>query len=139
MNARIRLSHAAILALAAVFGLVCASVQSAQAGERKQSANSSSEVASLRQAYALLESADHDYQGHRARAMHSIEAACKILGSEVRGDGKADEQQGESDSQLKQAKSLLESVQGAGAGKNERALHHIKHAIEELDVALSVK
>jgi hypothetical protein len=138
MNPRFGLQPAAAMAL--MLALVCATVQPAcAAGEKKPASNASSEVASLRHAYSLLEAADHDYQGHRARAMQSIEAACKTLGSEVRGDGQADEQQGESDSQLKQAKSLLESVLGAGAGKSVRALHHIQRAIEELNVALSIK
>jgi len=36
-------------------------------------------VASLRQSYATLAVADHDYKGHRVKAMKAIEAACKLL------------------------------------------------------------
>jgi hypothetical protein len=98
----------------------------------------SAEVPSLRQAYALLSSADHDYQGHRARAMKLIEAACRALGSTVKGDGQGDEPQSQSDGQVQQALALLQSVKGAVSG-NPRASHHVERAIKELDTALSIK
>jgi hypothetical protein len=37
-------------------------------------------VQELKSAKALLEKADHDYQGHRARAVHEIHEALKALG-----------------------------------------------------------
>jgi hypothetical protein len=54
----------------------------------------------LVQAYTTLGQADHDYKGHRVAAMKQIEAAAKLLGVNVRGDGKGHEKQGVSDAQL---------------------------------------
>ena len=48
----------------------------ASAGATTPSASANA-VGLLDQAYGLLRSADHDYKGHRARAMHQIEAAAK--------------------------------------------------------------
>jgi len=59
--------------------------------------------------------ADHDYDGHRAMAMGAIDVACRLMGSDVRSEGVGHEQQGESDTQLKQAKALLETVRGSAA------------------------
>ena len=42
----------------------------------------------LVQAYATLEQADHDYKGHRVAAMKQIAAAARLVGVQVRGDGK---------------------------------------------------
>jgi hypothetical protein len=62
------------------------------------------------------------------------------MGSDVRGEGVGHEQQGESDTQLKQAKALLETVRGSAAvAKNERAQRHVDRAIDELKVALGIK
>jgi len=44
------------------------------------SANSPATTSFLSQAYVALSGADHDYQGHRIRAMRQIEAAAKELG-----------------------------------------------------------
>jgi len=91
----------------------------------------------LTRAYAALAQADHDYQGHRARAMHQIEMAAKVLGVNVQGtQGNGEEQQGESDGQLHSAQGLL---QQAVAGLEGRAKFHIERAIEQIGVALSVK
>ncbi len=43
------------------------------------------EVETLRQAYITLSVADRDYKGHRVRAMKAIEAACKLLGTDIFG------------------------------------------------------
>jgi hypothetical protein len=94
------------------------------------------EAGLLDQAYGLLARADHDYKGHRARAMHKIEEAAKALGSKLGGHGKGDEQQGTSDTQMKSAQSLLEQAVGGLTGKPH---HHIEEAIKQLNIALSVK
>jgi hypothetical protein len=90
----------------------------------------------LRQAYSALEQADHDYKGHRADAMKQIEAAGKLLGIKLRGDGKGHEKQGVSDEQLRTAKSLLEEARSGLTGK---PLKHVNHALKQLNVALSIK
>ena len=90
----------------------------------------------LRQAYATLEMADHDYKGHRVDAMKQIEAAGHALGISVRGDGRGHEKQGVSDEQLRAAESLLEQARPSLKG---RALHHVNHALKQIHIALSIK
>lgn len=104
----------------------------------KHQNSSPDEAQLLQQAYDALRVADHDYQGHRIKAMHHIEEASKALGSPIRGDGKGDEPQGESDSQLKKAQGLLQQI------TSERATHgnaglHLKGALTELATALALK
>lgn len=99
-------------------------------------AGGANEVGLLDQAYGLLRTADHDYHGHRARAMHQIEDAVKELGSHVTGSGKGDEKQAESDTQLRNAQSLLQQAVGGLAGKPHR---HIEDAIKQLGIALTIK
>jgi hypothetical protein len=90
----------------------------------------------LIQAYTTLEKADHDYKGHRADAMREIEAAGKLLGIRVRGDGKGHEKQGVSDEQLRVAQGLLEQARGGLQGK---ALAHVNKAIQQISIALKIK
>jgi hypothetical protein len=90
----------------------------------------------LRDAYDLLYVADHDYKGHRARAMHQIEDAFRMYGAKLRGQGKGKEVQRASDAQLREAQSKLEQSLGGLAGKP--ALH-IQNAIKQLNIALRVK
>ena len=93
-------------------------------------------IPTLDQAYGLLRTADHDYKGHRARAMHNIEAAVRELGARVSGDGRGKEKQGASDTQVRDAQSLLAQVVGQVAGK---AHTHVEDAIKQLGIALSVR
>jgi hypothetical protein len=90
----------------------------------------------LRQAYGLLATADHDYNGNRAKAMKSIEAAAKQFGISLKGDGKVREPQATSDAQLHSAQALL--VQ-ASAGLTGSGLKHIQQAIQHLKVALAIR
>ncbi len=90
----------------------------------------------LRQAYAALEVADHDYKGHRVAAMKQIEEAGKVLGVTIRGEGKGHEKQSVSDNQLRQAQGLLEQAKPALSGQ---ALHHVEAAIKQISTALSIK
>jgi hypothetical protein len=94
------------------------------------------EIGMLDEAYGLLRRADHDYKGHRARAMRKIEEAAKALGGTVGGRGKGHEAQGSSDAQLRSAQSLL---QQAASGLTSAPRHHIEEAIKQLNIALSVK
>jgi len=131
--------RACIAAAAVVLVFNCGTSHAAKAAHKPGASKSgSAEVQSLRQAYSLLETADHDYKGHRARAMRLIEAACKSLGSSAKGDGQGDEPQSQSDSQLQQALSLLQGVQGNVSGSNARAAKHVEQAIKELKTALSI-
>jgi hypothetical protein len=90
----------------------------------------------LVQAYTTLEQADHDYKGHRRAAMKQIEAAAKLLGVKVRGDGKGHEKQGVSDAQLRAAQGLLQQAQSGLSGK---PLQHVNKALEQLSIALGIK
>jgi hypothetical protein len=90
----------------------------------------------LRQAYATLERADHDYKGHRIAAMRQIEAAGKVLGENLRGDGKARERQPVSDEQLRAAQAQLQEASSQLTGKAQK---HVNQAIKQLSIALKIK
>jgi hypothetical protein len=99
-------------------------------------ADDSAEANLLRQAYSLLASADHDYDGRRAKAMKEVSSAAKSLGVKLRGDGKVREDQATSDEQLRAAKASLEQVVTVVGGVG---LNHIQSAIEHLNVALNIR
>ena len=99
--------------------------------------NDGAEAGLLRQAYGMLSVADHDYQGHRARAMKQIEVAAQHLGVILRGDGRGHEPQATSDGQLRSAQAML--VQASGGLKEGQGLAHLKLAIAQLNVALAVR
>lgn len=90
----------------------------------------------LRQAYAALEAADHDYKGHRVMAMKAVEAAGKELGAHIGGGGKGREQQVVSDDQLRTALGLLQQASGELSGK---PLKHVERAIKQISIALAIK
>ena len=90
----------------------------------------------LVQAYTALEQADHDYKGHRIAAMKQIEAAARLLGVNVWGEGRGHEQQGISDAQLRTAQGLLQQAQSGLSGK---PLRHVNKALQQLSIALSIK
>ena len=108
------------------------------------------DVQTLAQAYKTLESADHDYQGHRVKAMEAIKKAARLIGQRFgtvagtgagTGVGKVKEQQTLSDSQLRRAvqQSLQQVRTTVGGRKQQLAVSHINEAIRRLDVALSIK
>jgi hypothetical protein len=107
-------------------------------GSNSSSTSSNPEITTLQQAYGLLESADHDYHGHRAHAMDAVKQACMVLGADPKGDGKGGEQQGESDTQLRQADQLLIKVKSyAAAQKQTQVVLHVDKAISEISLALA--
>ncbi|HXY35087.1 MAG TPA: hypothetical protein VEI07_12730 [Planctomycetaceae bacterium] len=99
------------------------------------------DVQAVTQAYRLLEQADHDYQGHRVKAMEHLRKAGRVLGVALKGDGKAKEQQGTSDSQLKQAQTMLQKMtaNGVNGSRHVRAMQHVQRAQSEIQTALSIK
>jgi len=129
------------LVMAALLGGVLAFLSlPAAAAESKKSEAVKTEDTLLREAYGILEKADHDYQGHRHAAMHEIEEAAKHLGLSLHGDGKAHERQPTSDAQIREARNMLEKAHTALAGhKNKKVPKHIEAAVKELDTALAVK
>lgn len=98
------------------------------------------EVAALQGAYYTLSRADHDYKGHRVKAMHEIQAACKLLGADPTGDATGKEAQRTSDAQLQTAQRILMSVRTTAVSANQAQLvQHIDNAINQINVALSIK
>jgi hypothetical protein len=99
-----------------------------------------SELGLLRRTYHTLKIADHDYKGHRVKAMRSIEAACDQLGTDIRGDGKGDETQPVSDEQLRAAVKDLQKAHVMATQQNQpKVLAQVDKAIDELGRALGVK
>jgi hypothetical protein len=101
--------------------------------------NGPTEMQLLRASYVTLAVADHDYKGHRVHAMHDIEAACDILGTDIRGDGKGKEKQNVSDDQLRAAQRMLQDAyQLASIANQSQVVPHIDTAIKQLSMALNV-
>jgi hypothetical protein len=97
------------------------------------------EAGMLRNAYFILATGDHDYKGHRAKAMHQIEVAGKFLGMDLRGEAKDRQPQALSDAKLREAEGLLQNVLGAAEVKSQaRISKHITEAINQINIALSV-
>jgi hypothetical protein len=113
------------------------------AGSKQQPSSAfanSAEAGMLQQAYVILSTGDHDYKGHRVRAMHQIEAAAKLLGMNLSGDGKDKQPQPLSDAKLREAQGLLQNVLGAAEVKNQkRVVKHINEAIDQINIALSIR
>jgi hypothetical protein len=100
----------------------------------------SAEAGMLQNAYLILATGNHDYQGHRVKAMHQIEAAAKLLGMNFSGDAKDKQPQPLSDAKLREAQGLLQNVLGAAEVKNEkRVTKHINNAINQINIALSIR
>ena len=97
------------------------------------------EAGMLRQAYNILATGDHDYKGHRVRAMHQIEAAGDLLGMNLRGDTKDKQPQALSDAKLREAQGLLQKVLNSAEVKSQKHISkHIVAAIDQLSTALSI-
>jgi hypothetical protein len=90
----------------------------------------------LRHAYWLLEQADSDYHGHRAKAMAEIKKAGEIIGLDLHGEGYGGEHQKWSDARLREARQLLIDIVDKS---HQREHEHIWKAIKELDRALEVR
>ncbi len=90
----------------------------------------------LSQAYTSLASADHDYKGHRIRAMKQVKQAAAALGVALAGDGRNREVQAASDTQLRTAQGLLEQARASLTGK---PLKHVNLALRQISIALSIR
>ena len=99
-----------------------------------------SEAKALTSAYLILATGDHDYKGHRVKAMHQIEAAGKLLGMDLSGDAKGHKPQALSDDKLREARGMLETVLNAAEVKSQpRISKHITEAINQINVALTIR
>ena len=102
--------------------------------------NDSREAAQLQRAYRILASGDHDYKGHRAKAMDEIKKAADLLGTDLRGDDKDKTKQALSDDRMREARGLLEKVRDSSdVKKQKRVDRHIEAAIKQIDEALKVR
>ncbi len=91
-------------------------------------------------AFRLLKTADHDYAGHRAKAMRQIETAGAELGLVLRGDLIVGERQWKSDAQLSEARRLLAHARDQlEARDRDRVAARLQIAIEEINQALAVR
>jgi len=100
----------------------------------------SAEAGMLHRAYRILATGDHDYNGHRVKAMHQIESAAKLLGLDLSGDLKDRQPQALSDAKLREAQGLLQNVLGAAEVKDQkRVTKHITEAIDQINIALSIR
>ncbi len=91
-------------------------------------------------AYVLLQHANHDYNGHRAKALEHVEEAAKALNLKLQGDANDRERQWKSDQMLTEARSLLSQARdNFEAHDRERAVKHVDRAIEQIDAAIGKK
>lgn len=99
----------------------------------------SAEAGMLHRAYHILATGDHDYHGHRVRAMHQVEAAARLLGLDLSGDLKDRENQVLSDDKLREAAQLLSNVLASAEVKNQkRVTKHLTEATNQINIAMSV-
>src|SRR5947209_8407182 len=125
--------------LAVLLGSLAWAQSSVPAAPTPLSGEVANEIAHLRQAYAYLESGDHDYKGHRAKALHAVGAACKALGLPTKGDGKNKEAQRYSDNLLVAARNQLALIEPqAKSLQQDKVLEHIHTAMHEIDLAIEV-
>jgi hypothetical protein len=94
----------------------------------------------LRKAYVALSKADHDYDGHRLRAMGQTSDAARILGETLAGDGHDRETQMTSDDEMRAANGFLESARSLAAShKRPRVVEHINAAMRQISIALKIR
>jgi hypothetical protein len=111
----------------------------------------------LHAAKALLEHADHDYDGYRAKAVHHITEALHELhghqhngkagqhgqspkaGQNKGGAAKLREPQGNSDAQLREAAQLLATAEGKLGSSHPKAHAEVQAAINDIAMALKKK
>ena len=99
-----------------------------------------SESQTLTSAYLILATGDHDYKGHRVKAMHQIEAAGKLLRVSLHGDDKDKQKQVLSDDKLREVRGMLQTVLGAAEVKSQpRVSKHLTEAISQINIALSIR
>jgi hypothetical protein len=138
-----------------VFSGLAAAAQAAPSAEL-------SLIETLRHAHRLLVHADHDYDGHRAKAAEEVHKALIDLGyggkkalpaliltpttgvvvplqAVPSGRPKVREPQGTSDAQLHEAGELLKGALAQLNGTHPKATANIEAAIREIRIALKLK
>jgi hypothetical protein len=100
----------------------------------------SAEAGMLRNAYHILATGDHDYKGHRVRAMHAVEEAGKLLDMDLAGDLKDRTPQPLSDDKMREAQGLITQVLGAAEVKDQKRItRHLNEAINQIKTGLSIR
>jgi hypothetical protein len=124
------------------------------------------EAAMLRKVFIMLAAANHDYNGHRVKAMHAAKAAFKILDGSIMKHGTAPqkaatvkenaaittaeeaakktpmlhERQPASDAQLRNAAGVLAELRPTLATHQQKdVLKHVDVAIKEIKTALTIR
>jgi hypothetical protein len=88
-------------------------------------------------AYALLKHANHDYNGHRAKALEQVESAAKALNLKLEGDATERERKWQSDEMLAEARHLLSHARDSfDRHDRDRAANRVDRAISEIDAAI---
>jgi len=120
--------------------LMAVRAAASQSGFESVAFRDSAEAENLRRAYRTLATGDHDYRGHRVKAMHAVEAAAKLLGMELAGDLKDRTPQRMSDEKLREARGQITQVLEAAEVKGQkRVVKHLNTAIEHINIALSIR
>jgi hypothetical protein len=129
--------------------LAAAATAEAHKGVNKGQNPNSPMIAQLRSTIGVLKQADHDYQGHRVKAIQQIHLALKALAPGKHAHAKLPSGNGKlpqdvSDGLLKKAIQQLNTVQAAlanstGPGNRPAAVTAIQNAITELQTALKIR
>ncbi len=173
VNPVLKLSFAACL-VAAIAITGGAQAQKKKQGSKKptpeqEAANQQvnfNEAEALREAYVLVTAANHDYAGHRVKAMHELQEAVKVLDTKIMKKGTGTQKaatlnqdnaayrtkvtakyvptvnknQVLSDLQLKAAYDLLAKVAPVLESRKQKVvLGHVKKAAKELAIALKIR
>jgi hypothetical protein len=146
--------------LTLLMGMAIGSTSSAQSAVPSSGTTKSEKselVQELRSAHKLLAVADHDYDGHRARAAAEVHKAIKdLLGTHHPKKAKSGsattppvnppakqpavhEPQATSDAQLRQAQTILQGVLAELNAHHPKAAANIDAAIVEINTALKIK
>jgi len=143
--------------------------QGKQKGKQKAKATTEvklKESEALKEAFILMAGANHDYDGHRAKAMHQVEEAIKSLDTSILKNGSNGEKivaleeeitaararfaakrsvpvhevQQLSDLQMREAHRLLVEVHGAMAQRNQpKVREHVDNAVIQVETALKIR
>jgi hypothetical protein len=120
----------------------------------------------LKEVYILLSAANKDYEGHRGKAMHAIQEACKLLDESILKHGSVAQKikaiqedqvaagakaldkynvpiregQAVSDALLVRSGVVLKELAGVlAANKQPKTLSHVEHALKEIEIALAIR
>jgi hypothetical protein len=124
------------------------------------------EAQNLKGAYIYLAMANHDYDGHRAKAMQEVQAAIELLDRSIlkngtnnqkvvalqeeikaarakflaQQQGKVHEPQVLSDLQMKAGRELIQKIApGLAMVKQPAVTGHVQKALEEIEIALEIR